>query len=410
MPLPKKAFPGFHEIPHGVRAITEATAIRWFGWGLAESLIPVFIFSFAHNYATAGLIGSTYDFAFIMVLPIVGFAADGFPATVLIALSLGLYPLVGVLYFLAGALGLVLFIVVARLTNGILYALDYVGRETYFRRHVDKTKIATVLGYFDSIANLWWIVAALMSLALIRYVSISFLLLMIAPTSVIALIVVLRLRNSDPEVIPKLPSSNLDRSYSAALRETQSWNVTMKGLAIFNFFIALAGTVTAFFLPIEAHLEGASLAQVVLIGIFFAVPPLLGWFLGQWFDLKGQSIFPYGLFAFAILLGSLGFMNTYAWKLFAALGIGMTLELLTLGSGELVTFYTLPEHFGRVGGIMEGISDLGGLVGPLAVGILINLWGAPRAFVYLGFIIGVLAVTFLIMKGALRRDNVHSTN
>jgi MFS family permease len=370
----------------------------------------VFIFSFAHNYAATGLIGSAYDFAFIMALPIVGFAADVFPTTALIALSLGLYPLVGLSYFLAGALGLVVFVVVARLTNGVLYALDYVGRETYFRRHVDKRKLATALGYFDSIANLWWIVAALMSLALIRYVPISVLLLMIAPTSIIALIVVLRLRKTDPEIIPKMPRTNLKGSYGAALREIQSWGVTLKGLAVFNFFIALAGTVTAFFLPIDAYLEGASLARVVLIGIFFAVPPLLGWFLGQWFDLKGESIFPYGLFAFAILIGSLGFMSAYAWNLFVALGIGVILELLTLGSGELVSFYALPEHFGRVGGIMEGISDLGGLVGPLAVGILIDLGGAPRAFAYLGVTIGVLAVTFLIMRGALRRDIFRATN
>jgi MFS family permease len=410
MTLVRNPVPTSHDIPHGIRTITIATGIRWFGWGLAESLIPVFIFSFAHNYAITGLIGSTYDFAFILALPMAGIAADIFPATALIALSLALYPLVGLSYFLAGALGLVVFVVLARLTNGVLYSLDYVGRETYFRRHVEKARLATVLGYFDSIANLWWIVAALMSLALIRYVSISVLLLMIAPTSILSLIVVLRLRKNDPELTPRPSRSKLSGSYGAAVREIQSWSLTLKGLAVFNFFIALAGTVTAVFLPIEAHLEGASLVQVILIGVFFAVPPLLGWFLGRWFDLKGQSIFPYGLFAFAILLGSLGFMDTYIWKLFAALGVGVILELLTLGSGELVTVCALPEHFGRVGGIIEGVSDLGGLVGPLAVGILIDVEGAQRAFGYVGITMGLLAVTCLIMTRALQRDVFRSAN
>src|ERR1700723_548483 len=126
------------EIPYGVRVITIATAVRWFGWGLAESLIPVFIFSFAHTYATTGLIGSAYDFAFIIALPIVGVAADELPATSLVALSLAIYPLVGLAYLMAGVFGLVAFVVIARIVNGVTYALDCVGRETYIRRHVER--------------------------------------------------------------------------------------------------------------------------------------------------------------------------------------------------------------------------------------------------------------------------------
>jgi MFS family permease len=174
----------------------------------------------------------------------------------------------------------------------------------------------------------------------------------------------------------------------------------MKGLAVFNFFIAFAGTVTALFLPIEAHIEGASLAQVIVIGILFAIPSLLGWLLGDWFDQWGTSLFPYCLFIYAALLGSIALINTYAWKLFVAVGVGMVLELLTLGSGELVTAHTLPEFFGRVGGIMESISDFGSLVGPLAVGIMIDAEGASRAFCYLGVTIGILAVVFMIVRYA----------
>lgn len=384
-------------IPRGVRVITRATAIRWFGWGFAETLIPIFIFSFVHTYATTGLIGSVYDFMFILALPIVGLAADIFPATALIALGLALYVLVGLGYFLAGALGLIIFIVIARLVNGITFALDYVGRETYFRKHVEKNKLASVFGYFDTVTGLWWIIAALIGIVLIRYFSISLLLFMIAPCSIIALIVVMHFRKTNPEKVYTLPKLSLKNSYGAAIKEVQGWSLTMKGLAVFNFFIALAGTVTAFFLPIEAYVQGASLARVMLIGILFAVPPLFGWFLGKWFDIKGTTIFFYGLVLFAVLLTSIALINTYAWKLAAAFGIGIVLELLALGSGELVTVYTLPEHFGRVGGIMGSITDLGGLVGPLAIGILIDVKGASPAFVCLGITVAILATTFLVI-------------
>jgi MFS family permease len=345
-----------------------------------------------------GLIGSAYDFAFILALPIVGLAADMFPATALIALSLALYTLVGLGYLLAGVFGLVILIVIARFTNGITYALDYVGRQTYFRRHVEKNKLASVFGYFDTVADLWWIIAALIGIILIRYFSIPWLLFMITPSSLIALIVIMRLRKTDPEKVHILPKLSLRGSYGAAMKEIQNWSLTMKGLAVFNFFIALAGTVTAFFLPVEAYVQGASFAQVILIGVLFTVPPLLGWFLGKWFDIKGTSVFLYSLILFAVLLGSIAFIDTYAWKLVAALGIGMVLELLALGSGELVTVYALPEHFGRVGGIMESITDLGSLVGPLAVGILIDAKGTSPAFTYLSITVGILAVMFFIVK------------
>jgi MFS family permease len=387
------------EIPYGVRVITAATSVRWFGWGLAESLIPVVIFSLAHTYAMAGLVGSSYDFAFIMTLPLAGLAADGLSATSLVALSLALYPLVGLAYLLSGAFGLLAFVVIARVVNGMTYALDYVGRETYIRRHVKQRKLATVFGYFDTVADLWWIVAALMGIALINYFSIPFLLFMIAPTSAIALVMVLRLRRMEREIIPRLPVASLRGSYFAAIKEIRGWSGNLKGLAFFNFVIAMAGTVTAFFLPIEAHVEGASLAQVILIGVLFAIPPLLGWFLGNWFDLKGTSLFPFCLLALAVLVGSIGLINTYDWKLFAAFGVGMILELLTLGTAELVTRYTLPDHFGRVGAIVESICDLGSLIGPLAIGVLIDLEGASRAFESLGAAIGVLAsIVWIVVR------------
>ena len=45
--------------------------------------------------------------------------------------------------------------------NGITFAMDSVGRGTYFRRNASDGKLATIFGYFDTIANFWWVVAAL---------------------------------------------------------------------------------------------------------------------------------------------------------------------------------------------------------------------------------------------------------
>src|SRR6266403_6171456 len=119
------------ELPPGVRLITLTTSIRWIGWGFAENLIPVLIYTFGHSLARSGLINSVYSIALILVVPIVGFAADRMRATTLIAIGLVIYLLVGVSYFLVGITGFVIFIIIARFLNGISYSFDSIGRETY---------------------------------------------------------------------------------------------------------------------------------------------------------------------------------------------------------------------------------------------------------------------------------------
>ncbi len=278
-------------IPRGVRVLTYATAIRWVGWGFAEALLPVFIFSFGSTYAEAGLLRSVFDIVFILTLPIIGMAADRSRATSLVLIGLALYPLVGISYFLAGATGIAFFIVFARGLNGVTYAFDAVGRETYFRRHTSPKALATIFGYFDSISNFWWIAAALAGIILIKYFAIHVLLLLIAPTSIIAFVLVWYFRKNEEPSGTSATQGRLRSAYREAWREVGGWSWKLKGVAMFNFFIAFSSAVVAFFLPIEAYNEGAGFTKTILIGVMFALPYLLGWILGKWFDVKGLKRF-----------------------------------------------------------------------------------------------------------------------
>jgi MFS family permease len=124
------------DIPHEAKILTAVTSIRWIGWGFAESLIPVLLYSFGHTFAEAGLLRSTYDIAFIIALPLVGVLADKtHRATTLVLIGLLLYLFCGVAYLLAGIMSAVVFIVLARGINGVAYAFDAVGRNTCVRRH-----------------------------------------------------------------------------------------------------------------------------------------------------------------------------------------------------------------------------------------------------------------------------------
>jgi MFS family permease len=384
--------------PEGVRVLTYATAVRWFGWGFAESLIPIFIFSFCHSYTQAGLIKSSYDIVFILTLPLAGMAADRFKATSLILLGLMLYIFVGISFLLAGITGLIIFLVIARGLNGFTYALDAVGRETYFMRYVPHEKIASVFGYFDSISNFWWVFAGFFGMVLVKFFSIQVLLFLITPTSVIALVMVWVFRGKEPEIVPKENQSGFHRAYKETFNELVRWDWKLKTIAMFNFFISVAAAVVAFFLPIEAYESGAGLQYALLIGIMFTIPYLFGWFLGKWFDIKGIGIFFYGLFSMAVLLFSLAFFQNHIWQICAAFGLGIVFELLTLGSNELVSIYAEPEHFGRINGAMLGIDSIGSFVGPLSAGVLIDAHGVALPYFILGILMLVLAVAFYIFK------------
>jgi MFS family permease len=385
-----------NDIPVGSRLITTITAIRWAGWGFAETLIPILIYSLTSTFAQAGLLRSTYDIGLILTLPIIGVIADKVKATTIILVGLVLYLFVGTSYLLAGTAGLVIFIVIARSLNGVSYALDSVGRETYFRRHTPVEKIATVFGYFDTVANFWWMITALTGIILIKYFSIPWLLFLIVPTSLISFIILWRFKRREDVDIVTIPLFAKEKR--KVFQDFKEWNWTLKSLIVFNFFIASASTVIAFFLPIEVYKEGGDLSLVVIMGVVATVPTLFGWILGKWFDIKGSKVFSYGLLGFAVLLFSLVFFHGYIWQLLVSFLVGVILELLSVGSSELVTAHANPEHFGRIGGVIRSISNIGSIVGPLAVGVLMDSYGINSGYLVLAIIMFLLAISFRIIQ------------
>ena len=389
-----KSFFNNEEIPYGIRLLTTATSVRWFGWGFAETLIPVLLFSFGNSFAEAGLLKASVDITFILSLPIIGLYADKVRATTLLLISYFLYIFVGLGYFLAGVTGLVIFILLARFINGISWGLDVVARETYFRRHVVENKIATAFGYFDTVANLWWIVAAIIGIFLIKYFSISTLLLLIAPFSFISFLIILKFRGKEEK------THAVAGGYRAInfIKEIKEWGVALKSIVGFNFLIAFTGAVVVFFLPIEVYKESGSLTPVILMGIVYVLPSLAGWSLGKLFDTKGYKILGASLLVFALLLLSLSFLTSFFWRLVIMFVISMILELISVGSNELITASTKPEHFGRIDGVMKSIATIGGMTGPFVVGILMDATSASSAYLSLSAVIFSLAIIFKVLE------------
>jgi len=86
---------------------------------LGESFNPGFFVSIRQGYTEAGLLRSVLDVTALLTTPIIGYYADKISIKKMMLVGIALYLLVAVNYFLAGALAMVLFVIIARILNGI---------------------------------------------------------------------------------------------------------------------------------------------------------------------------------------------------------------------------------------------------------------------------------------------------
>ncbi len=387
----RKIFHHHHErpLPYAVRLIAWIRALRWFGWGFGESLIPVFIFLFANTFAEAGLLRSVYEIVSLVALPIIGMWADKVSAKRLILLALLLYPLVGLNYLLAGVSGVAIFIVLARAINGVTWELENIGVETYYRRTATSHNISTSFGYIDTWSYFAWIVAALIGMVLVKFVPVHYLLFAIVPTSILCYVIALHIPKDKIHAEPAEPKTSFIRSYASAVGEWRTWDRQLWLLSVLIFFCGIISALMWFFIPIDAYLEGTNLSLVVLLTIMGAVPSLFGYYLGRIADKWNKySLIGVGLICVALVMLALAIFPQYGFKLIASLILGGVLELFSILRGTLVTLLGPSETYGRRGSAVESIAILGDLVAPLLLGISLDVLG----FSYVAYIVAAVAL------------------
>lgn len=385
-------------LPDGVRIFTWVRAIRWLGWGLGEPLLPVFIMAFSQTFAEAGLFSSTVEIVSLISLPIIGVWADRVPAKRLVLWSLILYPLVGLGYMLAGILGMAIFVVFARAINGFTWELENVGVATYYRRVIDRKKIATSFGYLDTWSNLAWIFAALTGMFLVSFMPIHYLLFGIAPFSIVAYFVALKAPKDsfymDGDVSPQSALS-----YGKAMGEWRQWTAQFWLLGALVFFSSIINSLMTFFIPIAAYLAGANLPMVVLMGVLGAMPALFGYKLGHIADGRNRYVLiSLGLICVAIIAIWLVGIHSYWFKLGAVFLMGIILELFYVVQSSLITTLGPAKTYGRRGSAFESISTLGDLGAPLILGVAFDIIGFSNVWLVTGVVALVFAFIFHFRK------------
>lgn len=385
------------ELPKGVKVLAWARTMRWIGWGFGESLIPLFIFAFSASYAEAGLVSSIYSIALLIALPIVGMLADRVTAKALALAGLILYPLVGASYFLAGAAGMAFFVIIARAVNGVSWALESTGIDTYYRRMTDRTRLASSFGYIETVAYGGWILAALLSILMVSVVPIHYLLLLILPFSVLAVPIAM-LAPTDPVKPVHNPLKTFE-SYKSALAEWGTWDVRLKLLGVLVLFMGVLDTLVSLFIPIDAYVEGADFQMVVVLAIVATIPRVFGYLLGGIADRYDKyKLVMWGLLGTAVLMLALAFFPGYAVLLVISFLLCVLMELFTVIGKALVTTLGPEDHYGVRGSTFQSIATMGSLVAPLLIGISLDALGFEMLAGVLGAVAVVIAIAFAMVS------------
>jgi MFS family permease len=387
-----------NELPYGVRVFAWARAMRWIGWGFGEALLPVFIILFSKSFAEAGFFSSSVDIAGLISLPFIGLWADKVSAKRLILWSLILYPIVGISYFFAGLFGLAVYIVIARIANGVTWELENVGIETYYRRTINSDHIAASFGYIETWSHVAWIGAALAGMILVHFMPIYYLLFLIAPFAVIAYFIALKAPKDSPKVDNK-PKLSFMHTYAKAMSEWRTWDSKLWMVSVLILFSSILSALMYFFIPIDAYLTGANLPMVVLITVLGSLPALFSYKLGRLADIKNKyHLIAIGLFASAVIVFGLAIFPQYWFKLVAIFLLGIALELFYVAQSALITTLGPAETYGKRGGAFEIVVTLGDLSAPLILGIGLDIIGFSHIALITAICALVLAVGYRLIK------------
>ncbi len=384
-------------VPRGIKVLTTSTSIRWFGWGLGEAFLPIFLLLFSTNFIETGFLASIYNIFFFLSLPIAAYFADKHQIKKMILISMGIYVFIGMGYFLAGLTGMVVFIIISRGLNGISYSLDETARDSYFIRNSQKNKISRIFGRFDFIGNFWWTIAVLIGFFLVQFFDIEIykLLFFIAPTSIISFFVVLKLKDEKKKKSQK--KFSFKGAYLKIFKEIKNFNKGLKLIAFLALIFGIIDSIIYFFIPISAYLNGNSIVSAALLALISSLPLMFGKHLGKIADKHREKLYIIGTLLLILILISLAFFKNYFF-LMAIIFLSTTIfELIYLVNKGMISRIGNKTHIGEIDGSLNGIASIGAIIGPILFGLFTDILNISKSYL----IISAIAIFsfFILIKG-----------
>jgi MFS family permease len=383
-------------LPQSIKRYSWAIAALWFGWGIVEAFFPAYISSFSDRYITSGLLNSTFDIVYLLMLPFIGMLADTISSKKLLMYGFMIYPVVAIGYFLGGMTGITWVVIGTLAINAVGSSMYNIARDTHFRRAAPKDHESTAFGYSRAITEFWWIIAVLIGILLVPFVPLHWLFLAIIPGALVAMLFTNDVGH-DHDGKHKLKKSFFS-GYRYLLKEMRRWDINSWMLAAILFLLGFAGVIAGFFIPVYAYKQGESLRSMAIITSAFAVPALLGVYLGGFADKMKKGALLIGLGLLAVLLAALFLDYGLAWKAALVFLISVVSELLGLAVQGIGTRITPPKNYGRFSSAISVVGTLGSIIGAVIIGGLIDMVGMQYALLSLGACTALLFSSLLSKK------------
>ncbi len=398
----------FLHIPKGIRLISWATAIRFVGWGVVEIFIPVFLLSFAQNFTETGFLKSIYDIVFLLSLPIISRLADRISGKKIILSGLILYPIISLCYFFAGVYGAVIFIIIARVVNGLSYALDSVGKKTYIRRHSHE-HAGLMFGYFDTLANFWWLVAAVAGLFLMKIFPFHQLFLLIIPTTLIAMVFISKIPHEPKDGkgiqgkqgIPGLQANffkEIYRDYAGMISFIHKWTWKQKYVALLYALMGSIFIIFSFFIPLVSFANHHDYFLIFLLTSFAVLPYIFGVPLGMLADRSDKHSLRTAMLMGIVLLALVPFIETLWITLGVVFVAGLCVYYSMLVLERSATDHESRAHMGSLSGAFLSMFQMAQIASPIVIGFLIDFRSLEFAILAV-CLVGALVVLPLFFKG-----------
>lgn len=385
------------------RKITTITAVRYLGWGVVESLIPLFLFSLVGDFAETGLLKSVYGIVFFISLPIIGEIADHASLKKMVLFGLSIYFLISGSYFFAATTGSLLLVIIARALNGVSYAVDNTARETAFLRYGKHAGKA--FAFFETVVSFWWLIAVVISLFVAPYVHIKWLFLGIGVTNLFAFLIALKLPKMKEKESRKLPS--LKKMFGSIIhfralkhfKKKDRFPVLLTTI-VQSFVISLPTTYLAIF----SYLESADVHGAILIAGLGALPGIMSMFIGRSSDVAPRRSMIFGLVLLALSFVIFAFAGSLVMQLFVAFIAGISSEMIYLSSMVLVKKSTQSDYFGKVDSTLTALSSLVDILGVVAIGFLIDSINSTFLGLGIAFVLGIAVLILLLWWGFVKKN------
>lgn len=340
--------------------------------------------------SSAGLIITVFLLSAIIIRPIAGKLMQKYGKKMLLVLSLAIFFVVLLFYFLPNSIGSLL---IVRTLHGIGFGMATTATGTIVADLIPNSRRGEGMGYYSMSMNLAMVIGPFLGLLAIHSWGEN---ILFSLANVFALLSLLA------GLIIKLPNDSINIQKSENNGPSFKWSNILESSAIpISIVAALFGIVYSSILSfVSVYAEGKGLTAVS--GLFFVVYAIIMLmarpFAGRWFDRFGANIIIYPcIVLFAIGMATLSSANTAFIFLLSAGVIGLGYGTLFPSFQTIAIQKASPEKRGLATATFLSLFDCGIGIGSFIMGVIGESIGFSSLYFYssIYILLGVLVYYFL---------------